>query len=89
MELIGIDTVEDKIINENVCKGGMLCSQCSRFYPIIEEIPVMLPDEGRDKEKIFSFYRNGRKKFPAKSLKMETLAFVKGFENREGTINWI
>ena len=43
LELIEIDTVEDKIINENDKEG--LCSQCSRFYPIIEEIPVMLPDE--------------------------------------------
>ena len=52
LELIEIDTVEDKTINENVIKEGVLyCSQCSRYYPIIEEIPVMLPDELRDKEK--------------------------------------
>jgi hypothetical protein len=30
------------------------------------------------KKKIFSFYRNGRKKFPAKSLKMESLGICKG-----------
>jgi uncharacterized protein YbaR (Trm112 family) len=45
LELIEIDIAEDIIINENVIKEGVLfCSQCSRFYPIIEEIPVMLPD---------------------------------------------
>ena len=56
LELIEIDTAEDKTINENVIKEGVLfCSQCSRFYPIIEEIPVMLPDEHRDKEKDIQF----------------------------------
>lgn len=70
LELIEIDTVEDKIINENVIKEGVLfCSQCSRFYPIIEEIPVMLPDELRDKEKDIQFLQKWQEKIPSKIIK--------------------
>ena len=70
LELIEIDTTEDKIINENVIKEGVLfCTQCSRFYPIIEEIPVMLPDELRDKEKDIQFLQKWQEKIPSKIIK--------------------
>lgn len=70
LELIEIDVAEDKIINENVIKEGVLfCSQCSRFYPIIEEIPVMLPDELRDKEKDIQFLQKWQEKIPTKIIK--------------------
>ena len=70
LELIEIDTAEDKIINENVIKEGVLfCSQCSRFYPIIEEIPVMLPDELRDKENDIQFLQKWQEKIPSKIIK--------------------
>jgi len=70
LELIEIDTVEDKTINENVINEGVLfCSQCSRFYPIIEEIPVMLPDELRDKEKDIQFLQKWHEKIPSKIIK--------------------
>jgi uncharacterized protein YbaR (Trm112 family) len=70
LELIEIDTAEDKIINENVIREGVLfCSQCSRFYPIIEEIPVMLPDELRDKEKDIQFLQKWQEKIPSKIIK--------------------
>jgi len=70
LELIEIDTADDKTINENVIKEGVLfCSQCSRFYPIIEEIPVMLPDELRDKEKDIQFLQKWYEKIPSKIIK--------------------
>jgi uncharacterized protein len=70
LELIEIDTAEDKTINENVIKEGVLfCSQCSRFYPIIEEIPVMLPDELRDKERDIQFLQKWHEKIPSKIIK--------------------
>jgi uncharacterized protein YbaR (Trm112 family) len=70
LELIEIDTAEDKTINESVIKEGVLfCSQCSRFYPIIEEIPVMLPDELRDKEKDIQFLQKWHEKIPSKIIK--------------------
>ncbi|HEY7778453.1 MAG TPA: Trm112 family protein [Nitrososphaeraceae archaeon] len=70
LELIEIDTVEDKTINENVIKEGVLfCSQCLRYYPVIEEIPVMLPDELRDKEKDIQFLQKWHEKIPTKITK--------------------
>ena len=37
LELFEIDTTIDTTINETEIKEGVLfCSQCSRFYPIIE-----------------------------------------------------
>lgn len=70
LELIEIDTVEDKTIKENVIKEGVLfCLQCSRFYPIIEEIPVMLPDELRDKEMDIQFLQKWHEKIPSKIIK--------------------
>jgi len=70
LELIEIDTVKDKTIKENVIKEGVLfCSRCSRFYPIIEEIPVMLPDELRDKEEDIQFLQKWHEKIPSKIIK--------------------
>ena len=70
LELIEIDTTTDTTINEMVIKEGVLfCSQCSRFYPIIEEIPVMLPDELREKEKDIEFLKKWQEKIPSKITK--------------------
>ncbi len=33
-----------------VVDGVLLCDKCGRFYPIIDEIPVMLPDDLRNKK---------------------------------------
>jgi uncharacterized protein YbaR (Trm112 family) len=70
LELFEIDITEDRTINETVIKEGVLfCSQCSRFYPIIEEIPVMLPDELREKEKDMEFLQKWQEKIPNKITK--------------------
>src|SRR5690349_16869220 len=36
-------------------EGLLLCRACFRFYPIIEEIPIILPDDLRDKKKDIEF----------------------------------
>jgi len=70
LELFEIDIIEDKTINESVIKEGVLfCSKCSRFYPIIEEIPVMLPDDLRDKDKDIQFLQKWQEKIPNKITK--------------------
>ncbi|HVD08063.1 MAG TPA: Trm112 family protein [Nitrososphaeraceae archaeon] len=70
LELFEIDITEDRTINETVIKEGVLfCSQCSRFYPIIEEIPVMLPDELREKEKDMEFLQKWQERIPNKITK--------------------
>lgn len=55
---------------ENVIiKDGVLfCSRCSRFFPIIDEIPIMLPDELREREKDLQFLLEWENKLPSKIL---------------------
>lgn len=55
--------------NEDVVIEGVLyCSECSRFYPILEEIPVLLPDELRNKKKDLEFLEKNKKTFPEKII---------------------
>jgi uncharacterized protein len=69
LELIEIDATNDSTINDIVISEGILfCSQCSRFYPIVEEIPVMLPDDLRDKQKDIAFLQKWREKIPSKII---------------------
>ena len=53
---------KDDIISE----GALYCTECSRFYPIIEEIPIMLPDDLRDKKQDIEFLKNNKDKLPQK-----------------------
>lgn len=47
-------------------EGILFCSKCNRFYPIIDEIPIMLPDELRDRDKDIKFLEKWRDKIPNK-----------------------
>ena len=57
---------KDNVITE----GALFCSKCSRFYPIIEEIPIMLPDELRDMVQEMEFLKNNKKDLPEKIITM-------------------
>lgn len=61
LELFEIDIRQDVII-----QGALFCKRCSRFYPIIEEIPIMLPDELRDKKMEMEFLRKNKEVLPEK-----------------------
>lgn len=52
-----------------VIDGILLCKKCSRFYPIIDEIPIMLPDELRDKQKDLQFLKKWENYIPELILK--------------------
>ncbi len=52
------------IPSEIIQEGLLLCRTCMRFYPITEEIPIILPDELRDKKKDLEFLRTWRKSIP-------------------------
>jgi uncharacterized protein YbaR (Trm112 family) len=48
----------NKIKMETEIDSGLLfCKKCNRWYPIIETIPQMLPDEYRNKEKEIEFLK--------------------------------
>lgn len=70
---------KDKVNQENEIKdnekviviidGILYCKKCSRFYPIIDEIPIMLPDELREKEKDIQFLKKWKDCIPEDILK--------------------
>lgn len=53
---------------EEVVDGLLVCSSCGRWYPIIDEIPHMLPDELREGKEDLSFLRRFRERVPRKVL---------------------
>ena len=55
---------EDNVVSE----GALVCTKCSRFYPIIEEIPIMLPDELRDKKLEMDFLKKFQEELPEKII---------------------
>ncbi|MFB5622189.1 MAG: Trm112 family protein [Candidatus Nitrosomaritimum yanchengensis] len=63
LELFEINE-KDNVVSE----GALFCPKCSRFYPIIEEIPIMLPDELRNKKQEIEFLKNFKDKLPEKIL---------------------
>lgn len=71
-KLIGISDSDsvDNINSSNaevgtiVEEGLLLCKTCFRFYPIIEEIPIILPDDLRDKKKDIEFLNKWKGSIP-------------------------
>jgi uncharacterized protein YbaR (Trm112 family) len=59
------DTTNDNVI---IKEGILYCNHCSRFFPIIDEIPIMLPDELRDRDRDLQFLLEWEKKIPNKIL---------------------
>ncbi len=50
--------------NEEISEGVIVCPECSRWYPIREEIPEMLPDEMRKEDEDLPFMKKWRQQFP-------------------------
>jgi len=67
LEIFEIKTREDLVL-----EGILYCTECSRFYPIIEEIPIMLPDELRDKKQDLDFLKKNQDKLPEKIIKQSS-----------------
>ena len=55
--------------NETVVDGALFCIECNRFYPIIDEIPVMLPDDLRNKNEDLDFQTKHKERLPDKIVK--------------------
>jgi uncharacterized protein YbaR (Trm112 family) len=55
--------------DQEVVEGVIVCTQCHRWYPIIEEIPYMLPDELRDGKDDLPFLRKWKARFPHEVLR--------------------
>ena len=61
--------IHDKEQVTVVIDGILFCKKCSRFYPIIDEIPIMLPDELRDRQKDLQFLKKWENYIPELILK--------------------
>jgi len=47
-------------IETEIDSGILLCEKCHRWFPIIETIPQMLPDEYRDEKKDIEFLQTNK-----------------------------
>jgi uncharacterized protein YbaR (Trm112 family) len=59
------DAELDIVIEE----GILFCNRCFRFFPIVEEIPIILPDEIRDKNKDLDLLKKWSNSLPEKVVK--------------------
>jgi uncharacterized protein YbaR (Trm112 family) len=59
LELLEFNTKEELVVD-----GVLLCSECGRYYPIIDEIPVMLPDDLRNRKEDTAFLERWKVKIP-------------------------
>jgi uncharacterized protein YbaR (Trm112 family) len=53
---------------EEIVSGLLVCPSCNRYYPIIDEIPHMLPDELRERDEDLKFLKTWENKVPRKIL---------------------
>lgn len=51
-----------------VVEGVLLCPECGRYYPIVDEIPVMLPDNLRNRKEDVGFLEKWSSKLPDKVI---------------------
>jgi uncharacterized protein YbaR (Trm112 family) len=63
------EILEDDSDSTVIIEGILFCNSCSRFYPIVEEIPVILPDNLRDKNKDLEFLKKWSHDLPEKIIK--------------------
>ena len=52
--------LEDKL--DDIIDGILYCNKCKRYYPIIEEIPIMLPDKLRNEKLEIKFLNKWKHK---------------------------
>ncbi len=63
LKLMEFNTNGDVIVD-----GVLLCPDCKRFYPITDEIPVMLPDDLRSKSEDVGFLNRWKDRLPTEVL---------------------
>ncbi len=54
--------------SDEIVSGMITCPKCNRWYPIIDEIPHMLPDDLREKQEDVAFLQKWREKIPKNTL---------------------
>ena len=63
-----LELLEIKSKDDEVQEGVIYCTSCKRHFLIIEEIPVMLPDELRNKKQEIGFLKRNKESLPEKII---------------------
>jgi|GEM_PF-1019751 len=63
LKLVKIRTDGEKVI-----EGILYCENCKRWYPIKDEVAIMLPDDMRDKSTDEEFYKANQDAFEKNSI---------------------
>lgn len=58
----------EECIKYEVDLGILFCPECNRWYPIIDEIPILLPDEMRNKKEDLEFLKKNKDGIPSKII---------------------
>ncbi len=66
LEKQGIEPDCVECLKTEVSEGILYCRKCGRWYPIIDEIPILLPDDLRDKKADLEFLRKHLEVFKSK-----------------------
>ncbi|HYU56044.1 MAG TPA: Trm112 family protein [Candidatus Dormibacteraeota bacterium] len=53
---------------EEITEGLLVCPECSRWYPISDEIPQMLPDDLREAKEDLEWLKKWRGRVPPSIL---------------------
>ena len=53
---------------EEIIEGLLVCTQCLRWYPIIDEIPQMLPDDLREAKEDLAWMERWKQQVPKNIL---------------------
>ncbi len=64
-----LEMLEFNTNGEIIVDGVLLCTECKRYYPIIDEIPVMLPDDLRSKSEDIGFLNKWKEHLPAEVVR--------------------
>jgi uncharacterized protein YbaR (Trm112 family) len=59
-----LQLLDFELRGETIVSGVLLCDQCGRYYPIVDEIPVMLPDNLRNRKEDTAFLERWKDKLP-------------------------
>lgn len=64
-----LELLEFDADGETIVEGLLLCGECARYYPISEEIPVMLPDNLRSRKEDLTFLERWKGRIPDAVIK--------------------
>ncbi|MCD6235379.1 MAG: Trm112 family protein [Thaumarchaeota archaeon] len=69
IEEIGEEPRCEECWRKEIVNGLLYCEKCGRWYPIEDEIPRMLPDDLRDRNKDVAFLARWKARIPVKILR--------------------